>query len=385
MDRIRMLIARGLATRGLSKTHGPKKLPVNPSSSLANRGEPAGTNSCATVPQNSKPRRHGTKYTNGESENPRARRNNPKPPFKQTSKPAGFRDPASRLRTSKQRGRRYEQQSEREAEHENEFVLPHEDTTFLKQLGQRHGSTVPELQACIDPTLLNSLSRNFCAILVHSHSLSLSLCSLVDQALREYTLANRNNLDLTKLSTLYAAAGMLKYASTTLNRAFKSSLRDTSGPIGSLPSSTSSSSLPSAVSPTTATPVTRSSPDWMELLEAGRRQRSPEFVTEMMTVMQSREGRYPSKKMKMVLLNTYAECAMTESALNIYREMADRHGADVSMKMALLKATIRQRNAPEAFVDEVVELVQRDLPEGRSLPRRVSSLVLMAVRNWTRI
>ena len=117
----------------------------------------------------------------------------------------------------------------------------------------------------------------------------------------------------------------------------------------------------------------------MELFEAGRRQRDPAFVADMMATMRRRAGWKPSKKMSMVLLNAYAESALAEDAMEVYREMAKQEGGpDPSMKMALLKATIRQREAPVAYVDEVVELLKSDLEGDKSLPRRVESMILMA-------
>lgn len=202
---------------------------------------------------------------------------------------------------------------------DRDIPLPHENPSFLRQLrGRGSGSAkTPELQA-----------------------------------LREYTLSNLDDeaFDAVKLSTLYAQAGMLKYASTTLDRSYKD---------GRSPPPTGS--------------------DWMELFEAGRRQRDPAFVADMMATMRRRTGWKPSKKMSMVLLNAYAESALAEDAMEVYREMAKREGGpDPSMKMALLKATIRQREAPKAFVDEVVELLKSDLEGEKSLPRRVESMILMA-------
>jgi len=202
---------------------------------------------------------------------------------------------------------------------DRDIPLPHENPSFLRQLrGRGSGSAkTPELQA-----------------------------------LREYTLSNLDDeaFDAVKLSTLYAQAGMLKYASTTLDRSYKD---------GRSPPPTGS--------------------DWMELFEAGRRKRDPAFVADMMATMRRRTGWKPSKKMSMVLLNAYAESALAEDAMEVYREMAKREGGpDPSMKMALLKATIRQREAPKAFVDEVVELLKSDLEGEKSLPRRVESMILMA-------
>lgn len=202
---------------------------------------------------------------------------------------------------------------------DRDIPLPHENPSFLRQLrGRGRGSAkTPELQA-----------------------------------LREYTLSNLDDeaFDAVKLSTLYAQAGMLKYASATLDRSYKD---------GRSPPPTGS--------------------DWMELFEAGRRQRDPAFVADMMATMRRRAGWKPSKKMSMVLLNAYAESALAEDAMEVYREMAKREGGpDPSMKMALLKATIRQREAPVAFVDEVVELLKSDLEGDKSLPRRVESMILMA-------
>jgi len=202
---------------------------------------------------------------------------------------------------------------------DRDIPLPHENPSFLRQLrGRGSGSAkTPELQA-----------------------------------LREYTLSNLDDeaFDAVKLSTLYAQAGMLKYASTTLDRSYKD---------GRSPPPTGS--------------------DWMELFEAGRRKHDPAFVADMMATMRRRTGWKPSKKMSMVLLNAYAESALAEDAMEVYREMAKREGGpDPSMKMALLKATIRQREAPKAFVDEVVELLKSDLEGEKSLPRRVESMILMA-------
>jgi hypothetical protein len=180
--------------------------------------------------------------------------------------------------------------------------------------------------------------------------------------LRSYTLAKQaTGYDLARLSTLYAGAGMLKYASATLD-----TLRHEED-ANTFP-------MPTAK-------------QWIELLEAGRRQRDPAFSMEMMRAIKSWGERIPSKQMQMVLLNTYAENAMAEDALDLYREMARRHGTDVSMKMALLKACIRQRDAPESFVDTVVELLNGEHSMGNEgiehargspLPRRVWSMVLMA-------
>ena len=189
-------------------------------------------------------------------------------------------------------------------------LLPHEDPVFLSKLETRRRSATPELAR-----------------------------------LRAYTLANRGGCDLATLSTLYAAAGMLKYASATMDRIYNDD---------------------SAPRPTAS--------QWVELLEAGRRDRDPLFARDMVEAMQQRAGRMPSKRMQLVLLNTYAESGMAAEALRVYEEMAARHDTDVSMAMALLKACIRQRDLPESFVDMVVDVVGTG---GRPLPRRVMSMVLM--------
>lgn len=188
--------------------------------------------------------------------------------------------------------------------------LPHEDPVFMSKLEARRRVATPELAK-----------------------------------LRAYTLANRGEYDLATLSTLYAAAGMLKYASATLDRIYTD--EDAARPTAS---------------------------QWIELLEAGRRDRDPLFAREMMGAMRQRAGRIPSKRMQLVLLNTYAESGMAAEAMRVYEEMAARHEADVSMAMALLKACIRQRDLPESFIDEVVDVVGRG---DRPLPRRVMSMVLM--------
>lgn len=189
-------------------------------------------------------------------------------------------------------------------------LLPHEDPVFLSKLETRRRSATPELAR-----------------------------------LRAYTLANRGEYDLATLSTLYAAAGMLKYASATMDRIYADD---------SVPRPTAS--------------------QWVELLEAGRRDRDPVFAKEMVEAMRHRAGRIPSKRMQLLLLNTYGESGMAREALQVYEEMAARHDADLSMAIALLKACIRQRDLPESFVDMVVDVVGRG---GRPIPRRVMSMVLM--------
>jgi hypothetical protein len=176
------------------------------------------------------------------------------------------------------------------------------------------------------------------------------------EKLKAYTLSRQHDgeYNLVHMSELYAAAGMLKYAQATLSSARSD---------GSAPMPTNK--------------------QWMALLEAGRRERDPAFAKEMMMAVKSRMGRPPSKKMMQVLLDTYAENAMPEEALEIYTEMAAKHGADASMKMAVLKACIRHRDIPGSFVDAVVERIDDPADTTRTgkhtpLPRRVSSMVLMA-------
>ena len=188
--------------------------------------------------------------------------------------------------------------------------LPHDDPAHIAKLQSRRHSATPELAA-----------------------------------LRRYTLANRGAYDLTTLSTLYAAAGMLKYASATLDQVYADK---------------------NAARPTAL--------QWIELLEAGRQARDPIFAREMMNGIRGRDGRNPSKKMQQVLLNTYAESGMAREALQLYKEMAARHDADVSMAIAVLKGCIRRRDLPESFVDGVIDVIQEG---NRPLPRRVKSMVLM--------
>ncbi len=189
-------------------------------------------------------------------------------------------------------------------------LLPHEDPVFLSKLEARGRAAPQELAE-----------------------------------LRAYTLTNRGKYDLATLSTLYAAAGMLKYASATVDRIYTDE---------------------SAPRPTSS--------QWVELLEAGRRDRDPLFSRDMIKAMRQRAGRVPSKRMQLLLLNTYAESGMAAEALQVYEEMAASHETDISMAMALLKACIRQLDLPESFIDMVVDVVGRG---GRPLPRRVMSMVLM--------